>query len=404
MVGTAPAHWLPRTPVRFRHGTELWPPEGSATARLYGGGPGRPGERQPRLCRLASLAWATGKYACCVQSARPATLTEVARLAGVSLTTASKALNGQDRVAEVTRKRVVRAARQLSYAPNLVAKSLVSGRSSIIGVLLRDPMVHRFAMPLVIGAQSVAEQRDFSAIIADARGMVDGLDDLAVLLRQRNVDGLLIVGDNQDKTPSISATVKIPCVYVYGPTTHRRDVVHLVDDFGGAVSIVNHLVAIGRARIAHITGPRQASAVEQRTRGLNHALDEHGMHLVGDIVYGAWSQRWARQAARDMLSDYPDVDAIACGSDQVAAAVLEAVVATGRKVPDDVAITGYDNWSIFAQETEPALTTVDMELERLGAAAVSDLFAMISGSQVGSGARHHEGTLVVRGSTDPSRP
>ncbi len=336
-----------------------------------------------------------------VQEARPATLSEVARLAGVSLTTASKALNGRDRISEATRKRVLRAAKNLSYSPNLVAKSLVSGRSSIIGVLLRDPMVHRFAMPIVIGAQSVLEEREFSAIIADAMGMVERLADLAVLLRQYNVDGLLIVGDNQSKTPSIPASVNVPCVYVYGPTTHRRDVVHLVDDFAGAVTIVNHLVGVGRTRIAHITGPKQASAVQQRTLGINHALAEHGMHLVGDPVCGTWSQRWARQAAREILAEIPDLDAIACGSDQIAAAVLEAVVTTGRRVPDDVAITGYDNWTVFAQEVEPALTTFDMELERLGAAAVSDLFAMIGGSPVGSGARRHEGTLVVRGSTDP---
>jgi LacI family transcriptional regulator len=337
-----------------------------------------------------------------VQTLRPPTLTEVARRAGVSLTTASKAVNGRDRISEVTRKRVLRAARELSYAPNLVAKSLVSGRSSIIGVLLRDPMVQRFAMPIVIGAQSVLEQREFSAIIADARGVVDRLADLAVLLRQRNVDGLLIVGDNQSKTPSITASAGIPCVYVYGPTTHSRDVVHLIDDFAGAVSIVNHLVDIGRSRIAHVTGPRQASAVQQRVLGVTHALDEHGLHLVGDVAYGAWSQRWGRQATKEVLAETPDVDAIACGSDQIAAAVLEAVVATGRKVPDDVAITGYDNWTVFAQETDPALTTFDMELEHLGASAVSDLFAMIGGARVGGGTRHHEGTLLVRGSTDPS--
>ncbi len=312
-------------------------------------------------------------------------------------------MNGRDRISEVTRRRVLRVARELSYAPNLVAKSLVSGRSSIIGVLVRNPLVHRFAMPIVIGAQSVLEQREFSAIIADARGMVDRLADLAVMLRQRNVDGLLIVGDNQDKTPSITASAKIPCVYVYGPTTHRRDVAHLIDDFAGAVTVVNHLVGIGRARIAYITGPKYASAVQQRVLGTTHALDEHGLHLMGDIAYGPWSQRWARQAAREMLTDVPDLDAIACGSDQIAAAVLEAVVATGRKVPDDVAITGYDNWTVFAQETDPALTTVDMELEHLGASAVSNLFAMIDGARVGGGARHHEGTLVVRGSTDPSQ-
>lgn len=346
----------------------------------------------------------SGGYAWCVQTGRPPTLTEVARRAGVSLTTASKAVNGRDRISEVTRKRVLRASKELSYTPNLVAKSLVSGRSSIIGVLLRDPLVHRFAMPIVIGAQSVLEQREFSAIIADARGVVDRLAELATLLRQRNVDGLLIVGDNQSKTPSITASVKIPCVYVYGPTTHSRDVVHLIDDYAGAMAVVNHLLDLGRARIAHITGPRNASAVQQRATGLTHALDEHGLRLMGEIAYGPWSQRWARQATRELLGVAPDVDAIACGSDQLAASVLEAVVATGRKVPDDVAITGYDNWTVFAQETDPALTTIDMDLEHLGATAVSDLFAMIGGARVGGGTRHHEGTLVVRGSTDPSRP
>ena len=195
-------------------------------------------------------------YACLVQATRPATLTEVARLAGVSLTTASKAMNGRNKVSETTRKRVLLAASDLSYAPNLVAKSLVSGTSSIIGVLLRDPMVHRFAMPIVIGAQSVLEQREFSAIIADARGVVERLADLALMLRQRHVDGLLIVGDNQGKTPSITTLANIPCVYVYGPTNNRRDVVHVVDDFAGGATIANHLVGLGRQRIAHITGPK----------------------------------------------------------------------------------------------------------------------------------------------------
>lgn len=338
-------------------------------------------------------------YAFGVQASRPPTLTEVAHLAGVSLTTASKAINGQERISEVTRKRVLRAARQLSYSPNLVAKSLASGRSSIIGVLLRDPLVHRFAMPIVIGAQSVLEQREFSAIIADARGVVDRLAELAATLRQRNVDGLLIVGDNQGKTPSISASAGIPCVYVHGPTTDRGDVVHLADDFAGAVALANHLAGTGRVRVAHITGPKPSPAVQARVRGLTRALRQNGGQLATGVRHGPWSQRWAAQAAREVLADAPGVDAIACGSDQIAAAVLEVVLASGRQVPDDVAITGYDNWPVFAQETEPALTTVDMDLEHLGAAAVSDLFAMIGGARVGGGTRHHEGTLVVRGST-----
>ena len=338
-----------------------------------------------------------------MQAARPPTLTDVAHLAGVSLTTASKAINGRDRISEATRNRVLRAAKKLSYAPNLVAKSLARGQSSIIGVLLRDPTVHRFAMPIVIGAQSVLEQRDFSAIIADARGVVERFADLAILLRQRNVDGLVIVGDMQEPTPSITESVQIPCVYVYGATSNSRDVVHLVDDFAGAVAVVNHLVGTGRARIAHITGPDHSPAVQERVLGTAHCLNDHGLKLATPVKYGAWSQRWAREATRDVLAEAPDIDAIACGNDQLAAAVLEAVIASGRRVPDDVAITGYDNWTTFAQDTDPALTTLDMDLEHLGASAVNDLFAMIGGARVGGGTRHHEGTLVVRGSTDAGR-
>jgi LacI family transcriptional regulator len=312
-------------------------------------------------------------------------------------------MNGRDRISDVTRKRVLRAARDLSYSPNLVAKSLVSGRSSIIGVLLRDPTVHRFAMPIVIGAQSVLEQREFSAIIADARGVESRLADLAVTLRQRHVDGLLVVGDNQSKIPSITAIAKIPCVYVHGTTTNQRDVAHVEDDFTGAARVADHLVELGRARIAHITGPENAPAVRERVRGLTHALGAHGLSLVGSPLYGPWSQRWARRAVELALAEVPDIDAILCGSDQIAATVLEAVVASGRRVPEDIAITGYDNWAVFAQETDPALTTYDMGLEQLGAAAVSDLFTMMGDTRVGGGTRHHEGVLIVRGSTDPSQ-
>jgi len=338
-----------------------------------------------------------------MRDGQPATLSEVAKLAGVSLTTASKAINGRARISETTRRRVLRAAGQLSYAPNLAAKSLASGRGSIIGVLLPDELVHRIAMPVVIGAQAELEQRNFSAIIADLTGRAARLGDLGLMLRQRGVDGLLVIGDRQGKTPSISRATGIPCVYVHGATTDHRDLVHVSDDFAGAGAIVEHLTSTGRRRIAHITGPEHAQAVQERVRGLTHALGVHDLRVTGTIRYGAWSQRQARQAALELLAEVPDVDAIACGSDQIAAAVLETVSTAGRKVPCDVAITGWDNWIIFAQETEPQLTSVDMQLRNVGAAAVRDLFSIIAGVHLGGGIRIHEPTLVVRGSTEPGQ-
>jgi len=107
----------------------------------------------------------------------------------------------------------------------------------------------------------------------------------------------------------------------------------------------------------------------------------------------------ARATAEQLLAEHPDVNAIVCGSDQIASGVVDAVVAAGRRIPEDIAITGYDNWVTFAQETDPPLTTVDMNLEALGAAAVRDLFGVIDGEAVGGGVRLHACTLVVRGST-----
>ena len=96
----------------------------------------------------------------------------------------------------------------------------------------------------------------------------------------------------------------------------------------------------------------------------------------------------------------PDVDAVLCGSDQIASGVLVALDELGPRVPDDVAVTGYDNWAVFALETEPQLTTVDMNLEALGAAAARDLFTVIDGAEPGGGVRRHACELVIRGSTD----
>ena len=116
-------------------------------------------------------------------------------------------------------------------------------------------------------------------------------------------------------------------------------------------------------------------------------------------MYGPWSQRWGRAAVWQLLEATPDVDAIACGSDQIAAGVVDALLAGGRRVPEDVAVTGVDNWSVFALETEPPLTTVDLNLEAMGAGAVRDLFGIIDGEPVTGGIRRHPGDLVVRGST-----
>jgi LacI family transcriptional regulator len=333
---------------------------------------------------------------------RASTLTEVARRAGVSLTTASKAINGQNRVSEPTRARVLKAARELSYTPNPMARSLISGRSGTVGLIIVDSNSQRFVVPTMLGAEAALSEIDLTMITSDARGDLDRLRSIVGMMRQRKVDGVLVLGDNNDTTPAIGAELEAPVVYVYGETGHPRDVVHVPDDRDGGRLLAEHMAGLGRRRVAHLTGPRSARAVVERVKGVRAGLRQHGTPLAVPIGYGRWSQSWGRAAATALLADSPDVDAIICGSDQIASGVVEAVVDSGRRIPDDVAVSGYDNWNTFALETDPALTTIDMNLEVLGAAAVRDLFSVIDGVSVGGGVRVHDCTLVVRRSTDAS--
>jgi LacI family transcriptional regulator len=330
----------------------------------------------------------------------PATLSQVAQRAGVSLTTASKAINGKDRVSELTRARVIAAARDLSFTPNLVARGLMTGSTSTVGFIIADSMTHRFAAPVMLGAETALGAIDLSMITCDARGDQARSRELAVMLGARKVDGVLVVGDNNAVTASVTEHIDVPVVYVYGLSDDERDVVHMPDDENGITLAVDHLVATGRRRIAHLTGPRGATAVVERVKGMRARMKREGLRLAAPVMYGDhWSQRWAREATARLLESHPDVDAVLCGSDQIAAGVVVGLKEAGRRVPDDVAVTGYDNWGVFALETEPPLTTVDMNLEALGAAAAQELFSMIDGGPREGGIRRHACGLIVRAST-----
>jgi len=166
--------------------------------------------------------------------------------------------------------------------------------------------------------------------------------------------------------------------------------------------LTEHLLESGREKIVHVTGPRDTRAVRERVFGITERLAGAGLELAGPVAYGEWSQRWGRRAAEDLLAASAPFDAVICGSDQIAAGVVQALALAGRRIPEDVAVTGYDNWPVFALESEPELTTIDMRLDELGAAAVRDLFSIIDGDIVHPGIRTHVGELVIRGSSRAS--
>ncbi|AEI13083.1 MULTISPECIES: LacI family DNA-binding transcriptional regulator [Cellulomonas] len=312
------------------------------------------------------------------QGRRTTTLSDVARLAGVSIATASKALNGRAQVRAETRAKVMAAAEQLSFSPNGLARSLLTGRSGTVGLVTHD-LEGRFSIPTLMGAEDAFGSGKVSVLLCDARGDAIREQHHIQALLGRRVDGLIIVGARPDPRPSLG-NLPVPVVYAYAPSENPQDCSLVSDNVGGGRLAVEHLVACGRSRIAIISGDSSYGAANDRVAGALDALDEAGLLLVGgQALFGAWTEEWGRGATRGLLAKHPDIDAILCGSDQIARGCLDALREAGRDVPGDVAVMGHDNWEILASNARPPLTSIDMNLEELGRRAAARLFEAIEG-------------------------
>lgn len=321
---------------------------------------------------------------------RAATISEVAALAGVSTGTASKALNGRGSLRAETVARVQQAADQLGFVANAAARSLQTGRTYTVGMITTDS-IGRFSIPLLIGAEDALGAGQVSVFLCDARD--DPIREQYYLrtLLSRKVDGIIVTGRRTQSRPPIGDGLPVPVVYAFISSADPRDCSVVPDEADGARRAIRHLQAIGRHKIAHVTGPEHHHSA--RVRASAAAPD-----LVTPTLYGEWSEAWGRQAAGMLLSTGADVDAVFCGSDQIARGMAEALREAGRSIPRDVALVGFDNWDVMVDGCRPALTSIDMDLEGIGRTAAELLLAAINGDDV-SGQRARPCRLVPRAST-----
>ncbi len=331
---------------------------------------------------------------------RAATLTDVARLAGVSIATASKALNGRRQVKAETRARVIEAAERLSFSPNALARGLLAGRTGTVGLITSD-LEGRFSIPILMGAEDAFGSGKTSVFLCDARGDAIREQHHVQALLSRRVDGLIVVGDRPDPRTPLAGDVPVPVVYAYAPSQSPEDLSLVSDNLAGGRLAIEHLLTCGRSRIAHVAGDPSYGASQDRAAGALAALSEAGLSPIGGRVYfGAWTEAWGRGVTRMLLDQHPELDAVFAGSDQIARGVLDALNEAGKRIPDDVAVIGYDNWEVLAAHSRPPLTSVDINLEHLGRVAAERLFAAIDGD-VRSGVEVLPCHVVPRGSTAP---
>jgi LacI family transcriptional regulator len=328
---------------------------------------------------------------------RTATIRDVAALAGVSVGTASKALNGRGSLRADTVARVRRAAEQLDFRPNPAAQGLHAGRTYTVGMITTDT-IGRFSIPLLIGAEDTLGAGQISVLLCDARDdPIRERHHLRVLLGRR-VDGIIVTGRRAGTRPSLGADLGVPVVYAFLASADPRDCSIVPDEVAGAALAADHLRTAGRRRIAHVTGPEHHHSAQIRAQAVAGRLAAAGSGLVTPPLFGAWSEAWGRQAAGILLARGADFDAVVCGSDQIARGVADALREAGRRVPQEVALTGFDNWDVMTLASRPPLTSVDMDLEGLGRAAASRLLAAIDGDP-SPGPHPHPPKLIIRDST-----
>jgi len=329
---------------------------------------------------------------------RAATIADVASLAEVSVGTASKALNGRGQLRAETRERVHAAAQKLGFYPNALAQNLLAGRSFTVGLITTDSF-GRFTIPIMLGVEDALGAGQISVFMCDARDDPIREQHYVRTLLGRRVDGIIVTGRRADPRAPIAANLPVPVVYAMTQSTDPDDCSVAPDDEAGGRMAMAHLLATGRTRIGHITGPERFLAARLRARGASDVLDEAGHALVAPgTLYGEWREEWGRQATHILLRMNADLDAIFCGSDQIARGVSDALRESGRRVPDDVALVGYDNWEVVAGACRPPLTTVDMNLPQLGRYAAAKLLAAIDG-QAAHGLHTLPCQLVIREST-----
>ncbi|EPD66644.1 MULTISPECIES: LacI family DNA-binding transcriptional regulator [Streptomyces] len=327
-----------------------------------------------------------------------AKLADVAALAGVSVGTASKALSGSGRMRPETRQRVLDAVERLGFRPNQHAQSLHAGRSWTVGLMTTDG-IGRFSTPVLLGAEDALGAGKISVLLCDTRGDTIREQHHLRNLMDRRVDGIIVTGRRTDPRPPLNGVEDTPIVYALSPSTDPSDTSVASDDRGGAHLAIEHLLATGRGRIAHVTGPEHHAAARDRARHAVGLLEQSDAQLAGGRVhFGEWSEAWGRRAADLVLRTAPDTDAFFCGNDQIARGVADTLRERGRDVPGEIAVVGYDNWDTMALASRPPLTTIDMNLAEIGRIAALRLLEAIDSEPV-PGVHTVPCRLVVREST-----
>jgi DNA-binding LacI/PurR family transcriptional regulator len=312
------------------------------------------------------------------------TLEEVAARAGVSRATASRVLRGADNVSLRTKQLVETAADQLGYVPNLVARSLVTGRTGSVAFLVEETEERLFSDPFFLSVLRGAHD----ALAASGTQLVFTVANSPEQHRRfvsyaagGHVDGVLLLSlHGRDELPLQLEQVGVPTVLSGRPLRGSPGLSYIdADNVRGGRLAAEHLLASGRQRVAVIAGPQDMCAGQDRLTGYREALEGAGIGVDPSLVVETeFTQAGGTEAAVRLLRDRPDVDGIVAASDLIAIGAIRALRTAGRSVPEDIAVVGFDDIPDAALQ-DPPLTTIRQPIDQIGANMAEVLLHRIDG-------------------------
>jgi LacI family transcriptional regulator len=316
-----------------------------------------------------------------------ATIKEVASVAGVSTQTVSRVINERPDVSPETRRRVQEVIKELSYQPSALARSLISQRSYTLGVVTAG-LRHIGPSRTLSGITSAAEEAGYSLLLKELPDYdTEDITPIIQAFLSQHVDGIIWavpqVGENRKWVDDTLAEIDIPLVYMTMETQENLSIVSIDNYLGGRMAM-SHLLEQGCHKIGHISGPLDWWEARQRMAAWQDALLEAGLHASDRYcVEGTWSSASGALGIEKLFHQYPDMDAIFVANDQMALGVLQFFAEKKIRIPEEIAIVGFDNISESAF-FYPPLTTVQQDQHLVAKVAVQEVIKIIEAGWQGS--------------------
>ncbi|MFC4769343.1 LacI family DNA-binding transcriptional regulator [Effusibacillus consociatus] len=333
------------------------------------------------------------------------TIRDVAKAAGVSITTVSRVLNQYTDVNPKTRQKVLKVVEKMGYQPNSVARSLVMNRTQTVGLVVSDLTKsrsgHHFLFDVLCGINDRAQEMGYDLVLFSTSPTAQKKTTYMDFVRQRRVDGVVMMGIRLDD-PYTHEVVEasIPSVLIDVPLTSKTCSYVASDNVAGARIAVEHLLSQGHRHIGFVNGHQQAAVAQERLAGYTQALAGAGVKFISDYVYyGNFEQEDGAQGVQSLKKKHPEISAVFFASDLMAIGAIKYIQSEGGQVPKDLSIVGFDDIAL-ASLMQPALTTVRQMRYEMGKSAVDTLIRMLENGETGRGVVLPP-ELIVRETTQP---